>query len=434
MLKMKKTFLIVWLTMVIILAISVVSFAEEVILRFSWWGGQDRLERTLKVIELFEEKYPNVKIEPECIGYGEYYQRLAVQSAGKNLPDIMQNDAKHVWEYVEKNLILNLDPYVENNRLNLSNVDETIISTGRSRNTGKLYAISIGSATVGIAYDPELFKKAGVEEPTPDWTWEDYIEKAQKIHKALGIYADHGHKFVFADDILDGLWLYLRQHGMEFYDESFTKLGYEDDSLFIDFYNIFADLVKDGVNAPAWIVGEIDHSDYGQWLITKQKAAMTPLSSNMFVALVKTAGRPLSLALPPNAKDQVQYGLWIKPSQFLTGAENSKYPEWVVKFIDFFTNDLEANKILLTERGVPISSEIRQGISPYITGAEKQTVDYFDLVEKYSSSVVYDFPIANAKVMELLSRTVERIFYGELTMEEGAIEFRENANKILAEK
>ena len=428
--KMKKIFLIFLLGMMIILAISVVGFAEGVVLRFYGWGGPERISRTQEVIELFEEKYPNVKIEPEWLGYGEYYQKMAVQAAGRNLPDIFQQDNRHILGYID--YLLNLNPYIEDNTLDLTDINyEMIILPGS--HDGKVYGISLGSNADCYIYDPELFKKAGIEEPTPEWTFEDYAEKAKKINKALGIYADDPYGNIFNN--IGGLCMYVRQHGKEVYDISRQKLGYEDDKLFADYFSKHADLIKDGVNTPPEISLGINHSAFGEWLITKKEAAMTPISSNQLVAIVEAAGRPLSLVTYPNAVDQVRYGTFIKASMFVVAAKNTKYPEWAVKFIDFCTNDLEANKILLAERGVPPSSKIREGIMPYLTDTEKQMIEFVSLLEEYSTPLPegYYFPEENKKVMDVLSLKVLKILYGKLTPEEAAKEFREEANKILAE-
>jgi len=427
--KMKKTFLIVCLVMMIVSVISVVSFAEDITLRFAWYGAQTRTDRTLKVIKLFEEKYPNVKIIPEFKSWGEYWKILAIQGAGNNLPDLMQQSQQYLSLYGEKDLLLNLDPYVKDNRLDYTyagSESEATISSGRRNN--KLIGACVATDTdAAYIYDPELFKKAGVEEPTPDWTWEDYTEKAKKIHAALGIYADDTYTMG-----AEGLTLefYLNQHGKHLYDESGKKLGYEDDSLFVDFYTRLADLVKEGVNSPPEVSSEVFGVNENQ-LIVNKKSAMLGFSSCQVVLLTAAAGRPLSLMISPNAKDQVQYGTTIAPALYLSVAKNSKYPEWAVKFIDFFMNDLEANKILSVERGVPISSKIREGIRPYLSDAEKVLFDYIDVAVKHSSSYETIFPTGHAEVRALLKTIYEKILYGELTPEKAAKEFREKANNIL---
>lgn len=428
---MRKSFLIFVLVMMIALAISVGSFAEEVTLRFLWWGGQDRAERTTKVIELFEEKYPNVKIAPEYVNFSDYFKKLAVQATTRDLPDIMQQNVAHIIIYAEKGLLLNLNPYVEDNRLNLTDASEMEISGAKIN--GNLYGINLGSNAKSFVYDPELFKKAGVEEPTPDWTWEDYIEKAKKIHDALGIYADDPHILNVATEEMFNY--YLRQHGQDLFDKSGKKLGYEDDKFFVDYYTMFIDLAKDGVIAPIQISNEITHGAYGEYLISKQKAAGTWFSSNQVVALSEAAGRPLNLAIFPNAKDQVKYATVVRSSQEFAVAGNSKHPEWAVKFIDFFTNDLEANKILAAERGIPISSKVRDGLKPYLNDAQKETFDFLELAIKYSSPFDCIFPPNYNQIKDLIKITYEKMFYeyDEFTPEEAAKEFREKANKILAE-
>jgi multiple sugar transport system substrate-binding protein len=156
-------------------------------------------------------------------------------------------------------------------------------------------------------------------------------------------------------------------------------------------------------------------------------------SSNQSIAVATAAGRPLSMTILPNAKDQVQYGTIISTGSAFSVAKNYKYPEWAVKFIDFFTNDLEANKILLGERGIPISSKVREGIKPYLTGIQKVMFDFSDVFRKHSSPSTYTFPPASAQIEDLLLTLAQKTLYGELTPEQAAKEFREKANKILAE-
>jgi len=404
--KMKKSIFVVMFVFILIISLSLSGYAEKITLRLAWWGSTDRNNKTLEVIKLFEEKYPNIKIQSEFLGWGDYWDKMALQAVGKNLPDIFQQSYAYVPQYAGKGLLLNLDPYVENNRLDLTSTDETEISGGRFN--GKLYGVNLGTAGDAYVYDPELFKKAGVEEPTPDWTWEAYIEKAKKIHNALGIYADDSFPRIGAGP--EGFTFYLIQHGKTFYDKSGKKLGYEDDSLFVDYYTMIVDLVKDGINAPGEISTEITALE--DFLITRQESAMVPLSSNQIVAITKAAGRPLNMIVWPNAKDQVQYGTNLLPSMLFSVAKNSKYPEWAVKFVDFFTNNLEANKILLAERGIPISSKIREVIKPYLDDAQKEMFDYMDIAIKYSTPAEIIFPSADGQIRDLMKTTYEKILYG----------------------
>src|SRR5512145_438719 len=60
-------------------------------IRMGWWGNDDRAARTLQVIELFQQAYPDIKVvgEPNG-GTADHFQIIDTQLAGKNAPDIIQ--------------------------------------------------------------------------------------------------------------------------------------------------------------------------------------------------------------------------------------------------------------------------------------------------------------------------------------------------------
>ena len=60
--------------------------AGAVELRLAWWGNPTRDERTLKAVDLFLQRNPNVTIEPETTGWGGYWDRINTQAAAGNLP------------------------------------------------------------------------------------------------------------------------------------------------------------------------------------------------------------------------------------------------------------------------------------------------------------------------------------------------------------
>src|SRR5437764_15409242 len=68
---------------------------QPIELTVMWWGSQDRHDRTLKVIDMYEKEHPNVKIKPIYTGWDGYWEKLATQVAGKKMPDIVQMDYKY---------------------------------------------------------------------------------------------------------------------------------------------------------------------------------------------------------------------------------------------------------------------------------------------------------------------------------------------------
>lgn len=423
-----KNWLGVLLIVSLVFSLALTSFAEETItLRFSWWGSQTRHERTLEVIKLFEKKYPNIKIKPEYTGWSGYFDKMAAQAAGGNLPDIMQHDYKYIKQYVENDLLLPLDSYVASKKIDFSDIPEAAMAAGYLN--GKLYGINLGNNTYALIYDPEMFAKAGVPEPTTDWTWEDYLDICRKIHKKLGVYADTN---ICNSGRYAGFEHYLRQHGYKLFADSGTTLGYDDDKLFVDFYQMDLQLVKEGVFAPPEV--RIENHTVENDLIVTQKTAMASYWSNQIIAITSAAGRPLNMALFPKAKDQVKEGQYLKPSMFLSITKHSKHPEAAAKFINFFINDIEAGKILKTDRGVPVANKVRNALKPSLTEAEKKMFNFVELASKHCSPIDPPYPSKFGEVFDLLTDIHYKMLYEVLSPEEAAKEFRAKANEILSSK
>ncbi len=86
-------------------------------LRMGWWGNDDRAQRTLAVIDLFEAAYPDITVAGEPNGgAGDHFQILDTQLAASNAPDIIQfggnwPDYKQYLEplndYLGKQLMIN---------------------------------------------------------------------------------------------------------------------------------------------------------------------------------------------------------------------------------------------------------------------------------------------------------------------------------------
>src|SRR5690554_4903274 len=76
----------------LLVILSASALAQDVSLRFSWWGGEARHEATIAAIGRYMELNPGVRIVGEYTGYDGYYQRLVTQLAGRTAPDIIQLD------------------------------------------------------------------------------------------------------------------------------------------------------------------------------------------------------------------------------------------------------------------------------------------------------------------------------------------------------
>jgi multiple sugar transport system substrate-binding protein len=158
--------------------------------------------------------------------------------------------------------------------------------------------------------------------------------------------------------------------------------------------------------------------------------------SNQLVAVWTAAGdaRKLKLNALPRAKDAKQSENYLKPSQFISITAHSKHPKEAAMFVDFITNDVEANKILLGERGVPISPKIQEAIKPLQTPAQVETQNYLGIIEKEGSPLPPPDPAVQSKLDQnvYLPQLLDPVLLKQAPAEAAVAQFRKDATAVLA--
>lgn len=392
----------------------------KVKLRIAWWGDQPRNDYTTKVIEMYEEQNPNVQIDAEYASWDDYWQKLSPQAAANELPDIVQMDVSYLAQYAQGNKLADLTPFL-GEQIDTSNMTEDYVNGGKI-NDG-IYGMNTGVNAVGFHYNPELMEELGLGSEIPeDWTWDDYKKMSDKA-VAQGVYFDtHLKPDVFFD-------YYLRSQGSRLYAEDGSGLGYEDDKLFVDYWSMIAEQVEKGATPTPDTLAQITGIEDDP--VVKGEAIGIFQWSNQFVGLKQVAEKPLEIApMPgPGTSD----GLYLKPGMFFSISQNSEQKEAAADFLNFFMNDIEANKLILGDRGVPGSSEVKDALKNEVSEAQKQVFEYVEWAESNSSPMGAPDPAGAGEVIELLETLAEQISYGQLSPEEAAESFRTQAESMLGQ-
>ena len=404
---------------------------QKVELRFAWWGSQDRHNRTIKAIELFQQMHPNISITYEFAGFTDYFTKMATYATGGNLPDLMQQDYATINQWTANGLLMPLDDYVNDRTINLADVPKGSIDGGRIN--GKLIALNLGNNSQSMMLDVDAFQKAGIPLPAPTWTWDDFEKIAMDLHSKLGIYGAGAN---LGADIQ--LWksLYLG-YGQWGFSADGKSLGYTDDQKFVDYMKMVARL-QDAGAAPSQQeeIAQYRASNVEALPIVKGSAAMQYLWSNQLVAAWTAAGadRHFKLTMLPRPKGGTQAENYPKPSQFISITKDTKHPKEAAMFIDFITNDIEANKILLGERGVPISPKIADAIKPLLTPAQVETQDYLGIVATQAAPLPPPDPAVQQKLNDnvFLPQLMDPVLLKQTPAESAMAQFRKDASALLA--
>ncbi|WP_221641431.1 ABC transporter substrate-binding protein [Listeria innocua] len=398
---------------------------SKVKLSMAWWGSQTRHDATVKVIEMYEKENPNVDIEYEFYDMDGYLTKLNTLVASKTVWDVFQIGGNFP-AFVDS--IEPLDKYIKDGLIDTSNISDGYLAT--TQQDGKQWGISNGVGAYGIAYDLAMFKKAGLDEPTPEWTWDDFEEMCLKIHDKTG-------EFGFSNfDDFKTVTMIIPQtgNGNNYFskDTNSKTMGFKEPKLLVPYLEMRKTLVDAGAYPDPGAIKEIKDIE-GDYLVTGE-AAMTWVAANQLQALRTAAGREIKMMTLPKTKKDVPGG-GMMSSQMLSMAKNSKHKEEAAKFISFFETNIEANKILNGERGVPIDDKVRAELTKSADENMQEVYNYIDLVGGFDTGEVNTIESpANAAIEDQYKLLLEQVLYDQTTPTKAAKDIYEFSKQQLGEK
>lgn len=394
---------------------------EDVTIRVAWWGNQERHDRTLEVIELFEEQYPNITVEAEFGGWDGYWQSLGTQAAGGNLPDIISMESSRLSEFNANDLIVDLAPFIEDGTINLDYVDD--IYQEELMDGDRVLGISLGANTRALIYNRTMMEELGIEFEL-GYTYEDLKELMLEVKETQeeGFYG-----FDFANDEYAMFFFHTRQHGQSVFNEGGTGLGF-DEEILVDYFAWIQDMVNDGAAPPHYVATA--YMEGGQEMLHDRSAIARAGNTNQVINFSEGTNDELGITLLP-ALEGGEDGTWIRVGMSFAITSHSQEQEAAAKFVDFFTNSLEANEILQAERGVPISSQVREHLTPMLSGPVLETFEFLDFVIDHTSPADPLPPAGDTEIRDSFLRLVERLKFNLITPEEATEQFIQEANEIL---
>lgn len=175
---MKKLLSLV-LALAMVLSLTAVAFAEPTTITYAHFSGAGAQEETLKkMIAVFEEKNPDIKVDIQITGFEDYFTKLATIVGGGNPPDVFEMNMENFLSYMLRDACVDLTGMIDETAYSKRTLDAV-------SSDGKLYAVPMSFSTCLLFYNKDLFDKAGVAYPNDEWTWADVQSAAEKI-KALG--------------------------------------------------------------------------------------------------------------------------------------------------------------------------------------------------------------------------------------------------------
>jgi oligogalacturonide transport system substrate-binding protein len=392
--------------------------SEQITLRFSWWGGEERLAATLDVIKQFEELNPNIKIEPEYGSSDGYADKLATQLASGTAPDIIQIDPGLMPALVsdETNYFLDLNT----SSFNFSNFDENYYKLRiNGFYDGKQLGIPTGISGGAVLVNQGLADQIGIDFHT-QYTWDDIFDWAKKVRE----YDDSMYLICSNKDYVANILAnnYAKQlSGKTFINEETKEINLTSEQ-WQEVYTFVKRLYDEEVIAPASYSaaysGDNMQSD-PNWIAGKYVCSFTYMSTMETLAAANADAEYTAGLFPLYQGSDVD--AWnANCPQIIAINAKSKSPEAAVEFLDYFFNNEKAMETLGCTRSVPPTAKARE-ICTADGSLSKLLSEAADVAGSYSG-MVDDKYFSAAEAKQIVTDEVEAVGFGVTTPESASEE------------
>ena len=392
--------------------------SEQITLRFSWWGGEERLAATLDVIKQFEELNPNIKIEPEYGSSDGYADKLATQLASGTAPDIIQIDPGLMPALVsdETNYFLDLNT----SSFDFSNFDENYYKLRiNGFYDGKQLGIPTGISGGAVLVNQGLADQIGIDFHT-QYTWDDTFDWAKKVRE----YDDSMYLICSNKDYVANILAnnYAKQlSGKTFINEETKEINLTSEQ-WQEVYTFVKRLYDEEVIAPASYSaaysGDNMQSD-PNWIAGKYVCSFTYMSTMETLAAANADAEYTAGLFPLYQGSDVD--AWnANCPQIIAINAKSKSPAAAVEFLDYFFNNEKAMETLGCTRSVPPTAKARE-ICTADGSLSKLLSEAADVAGSYSG-MVDDKYFSAAEAKQIVTDEVEAVGFGVTTPESASEE------------
>jgi multiple sugar transport system substrate-binding protein len=130
----------------------------------------------------FMKLNPNIKVETSYEAFNDYQTKLPTVLAGGAIPDIMHLHCSIAQDYGLRGAVRDMNEFLKKDNVNRDDFFPFLLDQMSDFKTkSKLWAVPKDSAAYAVYYNKDLFDKAKVPYPKPDWTFADFRETARKL-------------------------------------------------------------------------------------------------------------------------------------------------------------------------------------------------------------------------------------------------------------
>ena len=368
----------------------------------------------LQIIEAFNQHYPDIAVSISTTAFGPYFERLRIQATGDDLPDVFWINGPNFELYASYGMLQDL---TDLEGFDTANYPPNMVELYSYQGTP--YAIPKDFDTVALWFNRDLLQRAGVDEPTGSWSWDEYRDASEIVTRALGDEQIWGNPGGVANQAL--IYPLILQAGGFIISEDRTTSGYDSPEA-LEAFRYLDGMIRDGITPDVRYTTENPPKD----LFNNGRTALY-LSGNWEAALLQESPVREHLGVAPmihGAQEaNVIHGIGCAMSS------RSRHKPAASAFLAFLGSE-EANRIQ-AEAGAANPAFVGTN-DAYVEAIPEFSLDVF--VDAAETALPYPASQNTNAWLQLEELLFPKILGGDAPLEDGAAELADRMNGVLADE
>ncbi|WP_157950095.1 ABC transporter substrate-binding protein [Vallitalea okinawensis] len=386
---------------------------EKIKIKFAMWDKNLQLFYG-KVIDEFEELYPNIDVEMQIVDWDNYWNNIQLAAEVGTLPDVIWMNAPNVINFSEKSYIIPLDTYIKEDAINMN--DYFSLTTDMYTVNDQLYAMPIFWDIICLWYNKDIFDAYGMPYPTSDWKFDDLLLVAEKFNNkeediwGLAVALDNEQSLYYNSIVQCGGYILSEDKKQSGFSSEATKNGIE----------VWYNLYKEGTIP--YLKDDTDLAEY----FKEGKAAMIYHGSWVYPELTRDEkiGDSIGIEALPAMEQEgtIVHGIGMAITS------TTDYPDEAWLFI----------KYLSSKKVNDFFAKSGAGLSTYLPSLElfyheegKKGYNMNAFRDQLKDGVIYPYSQYTTEWLKVINENIDLIFQDELSVDEACDKIDKGINEVL---
>lgn len=374
-----------------------------------------------EIIDGFMASHPHINVEIQEAPWGDFTSKIATQIAGNTMPDVWFQENATILSYGQRGVAEDLSSYIEAD-LKAEEYIDGLFSAKTPE--GKIWGVPHGINPIALAYNQDVFEKAGVPVPTDDWTYNDLIEASKQLTVKEG---DKTSQFGFIGSfsITNGWFPWIKQAGGSALDDTLTKSRFDDPQTAAGLQQLY-----DGLDQGYFADIDFLKANGGELeVFASGKAAMYFLQYSLQVNMNESfADTNWDVVKIPKGVDGKRYvpmvaNTWLVSSR---AKQESKDAAW--EFLKYYLSDEVQDMIVKTGSTLPVKKSALDQLKDSTTKPMNKAA-FTDGIDE--GGVTLDENATWSEWRILVQQVVNEIMVGNVSVEDGVKDIHAKVQDVL---